>query len=41
MLILDYYGYPLAGSQSSLTRNQEMFILIGRPLLDKEIYGEK
>ena len=39
MIILDYYGYPLATKQSELTRNQELFILIGRNMLDKELYG--
>ena len=37
MIVLDHYGYHLASKQSDLTLNQELFILIGRYMLDKEL----
>ena len=40
MLILDYYGYHLASKQSDLTMIQEIFLLHGRYMLDKEIYEQ-
>ena len=41
MIILDHYGYHLTDRQSDLTLNQEMFILYGRPMLEKEMYDNK
>ena len=37
MIIMDYYGYHLAQRQSDLTLNQELFILYGREMLNKEM----
>ncbi len=37
MIVLDYYGYHLASKQSELTLNQELFILHGRQMLEKEM----
>ena len=34
---MDYYGYPISRVQSDMTVLQEMFILKGRYMLDKEI----
>ena len=41
IIILDYYGYHLTGKQSDLTISQELFILYGRYMLDKEMYDNK
>lgn len=41
MIILDYYGYHLTTKQSDLTINQELFLIIGRYMLDKEMYDNK
>ena len=41
MIILDYYGYHLTNKQSELTRNQELFLLVGRYMLDKELYEQR
>lgn len=38
MIFLDSYGYHLTSKQSDLTLNQELFILYGRSMLEKEKY---
>ena len=41
IIILDHYGYHLTNKQSDLTVSQEQFLLIGRYMLDKEMYDNK
>ena len=37
IILLDYWGYPLAATQKDLTYAQRMFITKGRAKLEKEL----